>query len=279
MTDPAPHRPVALLSDFGDRDAYVAIMKARLLESAPKAPLIDISHRVAPGDVRTAALVLETAAQDFRQPAIFLAVVDPGVGSDRRALLVRWREHLLIGPDNGLFTPFLDGETASADPPAQAREIDSGAWGGDPPGDTFHGRDVFAPVAGKLAAGNLTFEQAGPAVEDALRLGWPKPRRSGDNRIHVPILHADHFGNLLSALTRPQLRAWKLKPLGVQAGFQSVIPWGRTFSSVPPGKPLAYWDSSGRLGIAVNRDSARDRLKLKPGDAVTLLTEAIPNDS
>lgn len=179
---------VTLLTDFGTRDYYVAAVKGTILRLAPGSTVVDITHDVTPGVVQEASFLLAAAARSFADSAVHLAVVDPGVGSSRRILVVQTDSGLFVAPDNGLLTPWLD----SGDVYAVNRE-DLFLTG---PGSTFHGRDRFAPIAAALARGAWP-ETLGDPIDDPVRLDLPAPRRDGD-ALHGHIVHVDRFGNLVT---------------------------------------------------------------------------------
>jgi len=222
---------IVLLSDFGSADAYVGVMKGVLHGLAPGAPLIDLTHGVPPGNIRLAQLHLDAAWPYFPTGTIFLCVVDPGVGSSRRAVGVASRGRCFVGPDNGLL---------SALPDARWRVIDTAS--NPPRSNTFHGRDVFAPAAGRLATG-APFDELGSEIDDPVRLTLPVP--DGDRG---EILAIDHFGNAISNL--PGRGVGRLSVAG------RTVPVLRTYADVEPGEPLALTGSTGRLEVAVRNGNA-----------------------
>src|SRR6267142_117690 len=183
---------ITLTTDFGARDTYVAEMKAAILAITGDVHLVDITHEIAPHDVLEGALALEAAAPSFPTDTIHVAVVDPGVGTARRGLAVAAREGVFIGPDNGLFTPFLGG------PRWSAFEISDRQFRRAVVSRTFHGRDVFAPAAAHLARG-LEPARLGPPVSDPVRLPWPEAREARGT-IRGAVVHVDRFGNLVTSV-------------------------------------------------------------------------------
>lgn len=183
---------VTLTTDFGTRDAYVAAMKGAILGIARSVQLVDVTHEVAPHDVAEGAYALEAAAPYFPPGTVHVGVVDPGVGTARRGLAVVARGQVFVGPDNGLFTPFLGGDDWTAfelaAPEYRLRAVSR----------TFHGRDVFAPAAAHVAAG-VDPARLGPRVTDPVRLPWPAPRRTGAGVAGV-VVHVDRFGNLVTSI-------------------------------------------------------------------------------
>ncbi len=252
--------PIALLTDFGTRDWYVGAMKGVLLSGCPQAQLIDLSHQVDPGDIEAAAFILSQCWQEFPPGTVFLAVIDPGVGTQRKAVAVRAGGRFFVGPDNGLFGFLEDYE---------AREITGEGFQREACSNTFHGRDIFAPAAAQLAAG-AQFEAVGPAQEKLVPLTWPEVEvmRKG---MHGCILIFDHFGNAITNLRRETVTEhFNLDDLHVSL-HPDRLPLVNTFGEVPKGAPLAYFGSGGFLEIAVNGGSAREVLSLKKHQTVEML--------
>jgi S-adenosylmethionine hydrolase len=239
---------ITLLTDFGTADAYVAEMKATLVSRAPSAILIDVTHEVPPGDVRTAQVVLGRVWPRFPPGTVHLCVVDPGVGSERAALALAARDHRFVGPDNGVFTEVL--------PEAQAVALPI------PPGAsaTFHGRDVFAPAAAALAAG-AALASLGRPVEPRTRLPLPRPRTQGPLTVGEVLL-VDRFGNLITNLTGTSG--------SVTVGERLIGPVQRTFADVASGAAVAYVGSGGTIEVAVRDGCAALQLGAGRGTAVRL---------
>ena len=268
--------PVVLLTDLGLRDAYVGMMKGVIAGIAPEARVIDLSHQIPLGDVREGAFDLFVSYRYFPAGTIFCCVIDPGVGSQRRAVALEIASddsgpytYTFVGPDNGLFTGVMLGvERSSAvsleNPEYQLADVST----------TFHGRDIFAPAAAHLAAG-LDKDQLGPAVysETLAQLPWSEPRRKevdGAVGWEADPLHADRFGNLVTNLHRsllePEVSQWYVK-----LGDINIGPLRRTFADVRPGRPLAYVGSSGLLELAVRDGSARALLNIGPDSVISVL--------
>ncbi len=220
-----------------------------LLSAHPDARLVDVSHEVPHFDVLAGALLLEACVPWFPLDAVHLAVVDPGVGTTRRALcVVDPAGRRLVAPDNGLLTPFLGAG-------ARAYEISPGATVAAPRSATFHGRDLFAPAAAFLASGGAP-ERLGPAVTTPVRLPWPAAERRGAE-LHGDTLAADAYGNLVTAIRvedlgeRPVAEAWVR---------DQPVRFARTFGEVGPGELVVYAGSGGRIEVAVREGSAAARL-------------------
>jgi S-adenosylmethionine hydrolase len=252
---------ISLLSDFGLQDEYVAVMKGVILDICPAARLVDISHLIAPQDVRSAAFVLYASYRYFPQGTIHLAVVDPGVGTHRRAVAVRMGSCFFVGPDNGLFSLILKKETAW-----EARLLENAQFRRNPVSSTFHGRDIFAPAAAHLARG-VRFDMLGP-VCGLISVPWEEPV-VGKDTVKGEVIHIDRFGNAVTNVAiellekKAPARKW-----AVRAG-RSAVSIRRTYGMVEPGEALALAGSTGFIEIAVNQASAASKLELHPGTQVT----------
>jgi S-adenosylmethionine hydrolase len=252
---------ITLTSDFGLADGYVGAMKGVILDLAADARIVDISHAVSAHNVRHAVHVLATAVPFFPTGTIHLVVVDPGVGSQRRGIALRTRHATFVGPDNGVFTPFLAERTACVALTNRDTHRRS-------PSATFHGRDIFAPVAAHLANG-LALDELGPPVLDPVSLPEAKPERRADGTVQVEIMHVDHFGNLITNL---QVSEWRTEGSGLEGVRvhvrSSALTVRRVYADVPTGELLALVGSGGFLEIAVREGSAARRLELTVGDSV-----------
>jgi S-adenosylmethionine hydrolase len=251
-------RPIiALLTDFGLRDPYVAAMKGVVLSLCREATLVDIAHELPAQDVTEAALCLEAVFNRFPEGTVFVVVVDPGVGSRRRALAAQSGGRQLVGPDNGVLSLVL-----AADPAAEVREIVERSLLGPTVSATFHGRDVFAPVAARLAGG-LALAGVGPLVTDLVRISLPAAELVGPDEWRATVVHVDRFGNLVTSFSEHDLRAARQVGgairLRVRVGG-AEISLVNTYSDVPAGEPCALLGSTGRLEVAVRGDSAARRL-------------------
>jgi S-adenosylmethionine hydrolase len=254
---------VTLLTDFGERDGFVGIMKGVVLGICSSARFVDLSHEVAPQDVTGAALVLRNAVGHFPPGTIHLAVVDPGVGSARRPLLIETERFILIGPDNGLLS--LAAEHA---PVRRVIHLDRPKWFLPSPSHTFHGRDVFAAVAGHCASG-VDCGDLGSRSEGFERLSLPAPRRL-ENAIEGQVIHVDRFGNLTCNLRRDEFAASFAPGVSISVGGVQVSEISPHYSAVREGKPVAVWNSWGYLEIAIRNGSAARHLRSRIGDRVQL---------
>ncbi len=241
-------RIITLLTDFGTRDSYVGEMRGVLLSLAPGATLADVSHEVAPGDVRAGAYLLGRSWIRFPAGSVHVAVVDPGVGGGRAALALGAEGHFFVGPDNGLLTPALGRADAIVElplpPPASA---------------TFHGRDVFAPAAAALAMGAPLVSLGAPPRTAPVRHPIAAPRRDG-LATAGEVIYVDRFGTLVTNLESAADGSIEIG--GVQ------LPLHRTFSDVAPGELVAFMGSGGTVEIAVRDGSAAERLGAMIGASV-----------
>jgi S-adenosylmethionine hydrolase len=244
---------VTLLTDFGTTDSYVAEMKGILLAGCPGSTLVDVTHAVPPGDVRSGAYLLGRTWPRFPGGTLHLAVVDPGVGTERAALAFAAHGHWFVGPDNGLFTQVLhDAEVEAVTLPVPA--------GAAP---TFHGRDVFAPAAAALARGEPLQALGEPLATMPVRLSYTEPRYEGKSVVGE-ILYVDRFGTLVTNLTTELVPPYAvLEVEGLEIG-----PLRRTFGDVPTGGLLAYVGSGGAVEVAVRDGSAARRLGLGVGGRI-----------
>ncbi len=251
-------RTITLLTDFGTGDYYVGAVKGTLLRLAPEARIVDLSHDLPPGDVETAAFVLAAAAPAFPAGTVHLAVVDPGVGSARRRLVLSAHGQRFVAPDNGLLTHLLAAGTVHA---VARDDLDLPA-----PGETFHGRDRFAPVAAALAGG-LDPATFGPEITDALRLPIPAPRCEGEVAIGR-VAHIDRFGNLVTDLPSGWLPAGRAFTL--TCSDLVVVRRARWYEEIPAGEPAAVPGSLGTLELSLRDDSLAARSGALRGTEVRL---------
>lgn len=254
---------ITLTTDFGLSDGYVGAMKGVILGIAPAARLVDLSHEITPQAVRQAAYVLSRAAPYFRAGAIHIAVVDPGVGSARRPLLVSTAQAMFVGPDNGLYTFALE------DPTAQAWVLDQPAYWLPTISHTFHGRDIFAPVAAHLANG-VPPHQVGSPVADAVRLAPLTAQRHGNNHITGHVIHVDRFGNLITNVPAAWVTAsgWTCAIAG-----QCIPQISDTYASAAPGELLALLSSGGTIEVAMREGNAAQVLRVGANQPIELWKE------
>ncbi len=253
---------VTLLTDFGTRDVYVGVMKGAIARINPALRVIDLTHHIPPQDVAAARFNLMNAVPYFPAGTVHVAVVDPGVGSERRAIALQTAQGYLVGPDNGIFDGVLQMGGAIA-----GVELTNPIYWRDPnPSDTFHGRDLFAPAAAHLASG-VPLAKLGRAVDLAslVTLALPSWQRQGCC-ITGCIQYLDHFGNAVTTIPQGAIagQAWRVEVA------EHSLPGHTTYSAVAVGEPLALVGSHGLIELAVNSGSARENLQLHVGDRVAV---------
>jgi S-adenosylmethionine hydrolase len=258
---------LTLTTDFGSRDWFVGTMKGVILQRAPRVTLVDLTHEIAPGDIRGAAFALRSSCRYFPRGTVHLVVVDPGVGSARAALAARTDGHMLVGPDNGVLSWVVaqGGSTI-------VRRIENTALFLQPLSNTFHGRDVFVPVAAYLAAGGR-LGQVGPLTTDFVRLPWPEVKQARKGVVGE-VIYVDRFGNAITNVTRDACER-VTEGCGGQSG-RVVLPSGSTcvlgacYASVQAGRPVGVIGSSGLLEIAIRGGNSVRRLGLRIGHPIRL---------
>ncbi|HWS98905.1 MAG TPA: SAM-dependent chlorinase/fluorinase [Pyrinomonadaceae bacterium] len=260
---------ITLLTDFGTADYFVGAMKGVILSINAEAVVVDITHEVAPQDVLEGAFTLGAACVSFPPGTIHVAVVDPGVGSARRGILVAGGGQYFVGPDNGLFSFVYE-----RDPSARVFHLTNEKYFGPRVSATFHGRDVFAPAAAALSNG-VAPEEFGEEIEDFVRLPGLRPRRAGDGTIEAAVIHVDRFGNCVTNLTPAELDEETLAAGARLAINGRVITSFRRFFSEEtdaPGELFATWGSAGYLEIAAYRASAAGLLDAERGQIIKVLS-------
>ena len=270
-------KTIAILTDFGIEDPYVGIMKGIISEISPDAPIIDITNQISPGDIQRGAFILWQASQDFPKGTVFLCVVDPGVGTERKAVFLQTRDHILIGPDNGLFSYLLYGSSF------KCWELSNPNYQRKSSSATFHGRDIFAPAAA-FAAKSISGDQFGSRVSSPNRL--PEPILTyNESSLTGEILSQDHFGNLFTSLGQFKYQNESLRfvswideseltisdksKIRIRVN-EKELPLVQTFSSIDPGSCAGLVGSSGLIEIVANQTSAKDLLGLEKGNPVIL---------
>jgi S-adenosylmethionine hydrolase len=262
--------PISFLSDFGLSDEFVGVVHGVLAKLAPDCLVIDIGHGTPPGDIKAAALSLTRAIQ-YLPEGVALVVVDPGVGSDRKALAVETEWGFFVGPDNGVLSPAV----AMMGGAQRIVSIDNPEARIPSPGETFHGRDVFAPAAALLASGEAAIQDLGPEVGpgQVQPLLLPLPEIDG-SLVTGEAWWVDRFGNVQTNIGPDDLAAIGLAPgaivtMKIGATLHSV-PWVANYSEVEPGETLIHVDSAGLIAVAVRDGAAGEVLNLTAGVAVTL---------
>ena len=251
---------ITLTTDFGWQDGYVAAMKGVILSICPSATLVDVTHGIPPQDAWHGAFVLHTAAQAFPPGTVHLAVVDPGVGTERRAVAVQTDRAFFVAPDNGLLSfalpQGLDYTAVALSNPAYHRR---------PVSDTFQGRDIFAPAAAYLHNG-VPIGALGAPVRDLVRLAFPRAAAAAGEKIAGEAIYIDHFGNVISNI-RAEDGTWD-RFANLRVGRHKVSRFCRTYGEAAPGELIALIGSSGYLEVAQRDGSAAHRLDAKPGIAI-----------
>ncbi len=259
---------VALLSDFGTRDHYVGTMKAVVLGVCPEVTLIDIVHDIPPHDVLAGALELAASFRYFPPATVFLVVVDPGVGSARRAIAAEAAGYRFVGPDNGVFT-----EVFREAPPARVVTLTNRQYARAAISRTFEGRDRFAPAAGWLASG-VDLDALGVRVADWNRLDIPVPQRA-EASVRGVVVRVDRFGNLITNIDRAtaeQIAGGSRVSVAVEG--QQVPEVVQTYADAPSGTLCALFGSTDHLEIAVSGGSAAERLGVGRGATVTIASQS-----
>lgn len=258
---------VTLTTDFGHSDHYVGAMKGAILNVNPEAKLVDICHDVRPYDILEGAFAIAQAYQYFPPRTIHLVLVDPGVGSSRRPLLVTTVKHLFVAPDNGVLSLIFAREEATV------YHITATHYFLESVSNTFHGRDVFAPVAGWLSR-HVEPSKFGEPITDFARFSAPQPKKVNDRLLKGVVLRVDRFGSLLTNLTPddlPQLSAENPPPFKILVGKSEITKLNVSYSEGAPGEVFAIMGSTGYLEIAANRASASQSLGVGKGAEVGVI--------
>ncbi|HUL00185.1 MAG TPA: SAM-dependent chlorinase/fluorinase [Nitrospirota bacterium] len=259
---------ITLTSDFGGRDAFTASIKGVILKINPQAQIVDLTHEVAPQDIWEAAFTLKSAYSFFPKGTVHLAVVDPGVGSNRRPVIVVTESYYFVGPDNGLFTLiYQEAERL------RVHHITAAHYFLPNPGPTFHGRDVFAPVAAWLAKG-IPSGNFGDEITDYMKLSVPVPKVAA-NTIDGHVVHIDRYGNMITSISYKILRTLLTEStdpgaVSISVGGREIKGLKKFYAEAAPGEPSAIINSDGVVEIFVFKQSARTILSGKRGEIVRL---------
>ena len=265
---PDSARIVTLLTDFGLRDHFVAAMKGVILSLNPNLNLVDITHEIPAQDIDSAAFALGQAYSCFPPGTIHLAVVDPGVGSARKAMAASAGTHFFVAPDNGILSYVQKSEQDF-----DAYEITADHYFRKPVSSTFHGRDVFAPIAAWISR-EIPLRQLGPALPKPVQLKIPVPAKMRDNLIQASILAVDHFGNLITNLKPGDLPVFDVEhPRAVKmlAGQKEITAFHRAYSEGRPGELFVVPGSTGYLEIVMKEGSAASVLNIKAGAPIGVI--------
>lgn len=255
-------RTVTILTDFGLDDWFVGTIKGVISGIAPRAAVVDLAHGIAPGNVRSGAFALAVSCRFFPRSTVHLAIVDPGVGSARSPIAVRTRDYVFVGPDNGVLSWALRNEQVR-----EIRHLENSRYFRPDVSRTFHGRDIFAPVAAYLCQG-VPLSRLGPEAKSIIELPWPQPRIES-SRIRGEILFVDHFGNAISNIPNDLVQHGE-GTVRVQLPRRRLCRLRTHYQSVPAGKPVAVPGSTGFVEIAVNDGNASRALGLKVGIAIAI---------
>lgn len=256
-------KTIAMLTDFGTADHFVGVMKGVIAGIAPAARVVDISHDVTPYSIRQARFLLSRSWPWFPEGTVFLCVVDPGVGSTRRPIVVHSDHKVFVGPDNGLFSELIRRRGA------EVREITNRRLFAGDPSATFHGRDIFAPVAARLARG-IPISRVGARIADALVESSDQMLRTGRRFWQGEVVHVDRFGNLITNLSAAEFPNLSSRPFQLKVGLRAIERVCSCYDQGPAGEPLLIVGSHGFLEVAVRQDSAARHLGVAVGSPVEM---------
>jgi S-adenosylmethionine hydrolase len=258
---------ITLLTDFGTKDHYVASMKGVILSINPRCLLIDITHQVSPHDILEGAFVLANAYSHFPKGTIHLAVVDPGVGGTRKPILLVTQDYYFIGPDNGLFTMVSQKESLK-----QIIVLDKQKYHLSKASTTFHGRDIFAPVAAHLSMG-VKPNVVGHEIDALFCSGFEGPLIK-EGKLLGEILHVDTFGNLVSNIDEGRFFQFtRGRPFVIRARGKTIRGLKKGYWEGKKDEPIALFGSSGFLEISMREGNAQKSLKVKRGDPIEISSE------
>ena len=255
---------ITLTSDFGLKDPYVAEMKGVILTINPKAAIIDITHDIEKFNIRMAAFILAWATPYFPEGTVHLAIVDPGVGTQRRAIIIKTRKSFFVGPDNGILilaaqSQGIEQAYQLTNPKLMLHRISS----------TFHGRDIFAPAAAHLEKGVQPTE-FGPKIEDLIKPEFSEVKQRSGSLIGE-ILHIDAFGNLITNITEKEIVQDQIKKVNIELPLISLkLTFGKAYAQAKPKEPIILIGSHGFLEIALNQGDAAKKFHVKPGDKIAV---------
>jgi S-adenosylmethionine hydrolase len=255
---------ITLLTDFGLKDPYVASMKGVILKINPRCTLVDITHQVNPHDVEEGAIILTNAYSTFPEGTIHLAVVDPGVGGPRKPILLVTKNYFFVGPDNGLFTFALQREKVK-----QVVALTSANFFLPQVSTTFHGRDIFAPVAARLSLG-IRPKAFGKEINSWMELPFRKPRMK-EAKLFGEIIHVDTFGNLVSNIDRQRLSQFsKDRSFVIHIGRSTIRGIKKGYWEGKKNEPIALFGGGGFLEISIREGNAHQLLKVRRGDPIRI---------
>ncbi len=257
---------ITLTTDFGLQDQYVSAMKAVILSIAPDIRLIDVSHQIPPQDIMAGAYVSRHNALLYPKNTVHLVVVDPGVGSSRKAIAMKVRDQILVGPDNGLFSLFFD------DFEYKAYHLNNPKYWLNDVSKTFHGRDIFAPVAAHLSQG-VPLDEVGSPISDLVSYRWAVPIADKDG-IQGWIVHIDHYGNLITNIPKSQYEdVIGKKKAKIYVGNMILDETSLTFTDVEEGEAVVFFGSANMLEIGINKGNAQEMMGIQKGAQISVVLQ------
>ncbi|MDZ7716329.1 MAG: SAM-dependent chlorinase/fluorinase [Balneolaceae bacterium] len=260
------HNVITLTTDFGLQDYYVSAMKAIIMGIAPDARIVDVSHDIPSQDIMAGSWVLKNSAMLFPKDSVHLVVVDPGVGTERNPIALRIEDQLFVGPDNGIFSLLTEGKDF------EAVRLSNKKYWGSKSSNTFHGRDIFAPVAAHLSTG-VKLQDLGEPVDELVTYRWAVPIADKDG-IQGWVIHIDKFGNLVTNVSEELIEeAIQNKSTKIYVGNTILDEIVTTFGSVAEGEPAAFIGSSGMLEIGINKGNAKEMLGVQKGAQISLVLQ------
>ncbi len=261
---------ITLTTDFGLIDGFVGVMKGVMLSINPQAQFVDITHDIAPQDIQQGAFLLANSVPYFPAAAIHLCVVDPGVGSTRRALAIQVGETTFIGPDNGVLSLAVQALAARSSITPRAVSLDNPRYRLERVSTTFHGRDIFSPAAAYLSHG-VPFEDLGPLLNEWITLAPPTPTRRHDGALVGHVIYIDRYGNIVSDIDEKTLKQLGTGDVVVTIGGRKLRGLVQTYSDVEPGEFAVLLGSPWKLEVARRNGSAAEALDVAVGDEIIVL--------
>lgn len=266
-----PMKHITLLTDFGYLDGYPGVMKGVIYSISPTVQVADITHSITPQNIQEGALVLFRSYRYFPAGTIHVAVIDPGVGTNRRPIAMQLGDYFFVGPDNGLFSPIIREAQSSNDAIMQFIHLNRSQFWLPNPSRVFHGRDIFAPVAAHLASG-VPLDALGDPIDDPVMLQLDEPVRTPKGWIGK-VIAIDHFGNLSTNITETHLA--EIAPITITVAGQIIEGLVKTFGERPPGELIALIGTDHDLSISVVNGDAKSFLGAKVGDEVVVEGKAL----
>ncbi len=257
---------IVLLTDFGLNDSFVGVMKGVISRINPQVKIVDLCHKIESHNIHDAAFLLKSSYPYFPEGTIFLIVVDPGVGSERKSVIVETEKYIFVAPDNGVLSFLVERDIK------RIIQITNGEYFLKPVSHTFHGRDIFAPVAAHLSRGE-TVEKFGPAIRKINRLKFPEPQLK-NNRLMGEVMYVDHFGNLITNINQDAfLRFIEGEKFQIIIGKAKISKISSSYQEGKEGLPIAIFGSFDNLEISLYRDDASRRLNLNKGSKISIEKE------